>query len=115
MKFIPILIIIFLSNLIIDNKCEKYIGIFKISNSFSMKQNRIKYRHTLLCAIECLKTKDCNMVHIRDKKCEIQVNCPYSNSSENDGILLENASRKNDSIFRGKQNYQKNLMIIKIF
>lgn len=101
MKFYIIII------LIIGINSEKYIGIFKITNSI----DRIKYRHTLLCGIECLKTKDCDKVHIRDKKCEIQVNCPFSNfkNSVNDGSMLENVSKKNSSLLRGKRNCEKSL------
>lgn len=103
MKFIVIII------LIIGISSEKNHGIFKIRNSYPLIKNnfKTKYKHTFLCAIECVKTKDCNMVKIEDKKCEIQVNCPFSNlnSTENNGIMLENILRKKSSAFTGNQQF----------
>ena len=94
MKLIAVFIIITFFYLINDTKSERYHGIFEIKNQNSIK--KINYKQTFLCAIECIKTKDSNMVQIKDKKCEIQVNCASSNSnsSENNGVLFENFSKK---------------------
>lgn len=106
MKFVKIL---YLLNSILFIECS---GTFKISHFSSENQNgmtKIRYKHTLLCTIECLKVEDCNMVQISDKRCDILINCPSpsSNNNESHGVFLENFARKHVTDFAGKLKCQK--------